>query len=402
MISDRQALTQPPARGTRPRNRRRLIIDAAAELFHQRGYSSVAMSDIAAAVAIGPSALYRHFAGKNALLASVIEDALTRLDYALKQVDRSADIAAVLAGTVLQQRTVGVLWRREAHHLSESDRKRARTIAKRIGRRLTEHLLSQRRGLTRADADMLAWCGIGIANSVSFHKVSLPEPRFTQLLTALIAISLQAHPARVKAVTDRPAATMAARSRREAILAAATTLFAEKGFNATSLDDIGSAVGMTGPSIYSYFDAKADILAAVISRGNDLLWVDLARAVETADNPVHALNRVIRSYLTFALGNPQVVEVLVSGATDLSEGKRHWVKRTQRDYIDEWVHLVREIHPGWTASEARIRVHACQMMINDVAVIRRLRDEPMVRKVLTDIAMALMCLANSPHAEADC
>ncbi|WP_163750858.1 TetR/AcrR family transcriptional regulator [Mycobacterium paraseoulense] len=94
-----------------------MIIDAAATLFSDQGYGNVSMSDVADAVAVGASALYRHFPSKQALLATVIEDALGTLDQALKGADASADLAAVLARLVQDHRTVGVLWRREGRHL---------------------------------------------------------------------------------------------------------------------------------------------------------------------------------------------------------------------------------------------------------------------------------------------
>ena len=70
-----QRTPAPPPRGTRPRNRRRLIVAAAAELFASRGYAQVSMADVADAVAVRPSALYRHFRGKDDLLVRQIEQA---------------------------------------------------------------------------------------------------------------------------------------------------------------------------------------------------------------------------------------------------------------------------------------------------------------------------------------
>jgi AcrR family transcriptional regulator len=385
-----QALTARPAPGTRPRNRRRLIIDAAADLFSERGYSDVAMSEVADAVAIGPSALYRHFAGKNDLLATVIEDALSSVDDALKSADTDSDIAAVLAGVVLDRRSVGVLWRREARHLSARDRKRLRTIARRIGQRLGGHVRRHRPDLGTVEADLLTWCALGVANSVSFHNLSLPEPGFAALLSQLIAVPLRARPTLECTPSDGHRPVVAARSRREAILAAATTLFAEKGFAGTSIDDIGAAVGIAGPSVYNHFAAKTDILAAAMFRGNEWLWMDFNRAVEQASNPADALSRVVDSYRTFAFINPQLVELLLSEASHLPEDEGQRAKRAQRDYVDEWVHLARQIHPAWTATEARIRVQACQMMINDVVVIRRLRRLPEVEAALADIGTDLL------------
>ena len=83
-----------PARGTRPANRRQLIVDAATDLFSRKGYAAVGMGDVAEAVAMGPSALYRHFRGKQDLLAAVVGDALNTLDDAITEAEngRSSDV----------------------------------------------------------------------------------------------------------------------------------------------------------------------------------------------------------------------------------------------------------------------------------------------------------------------
>src|ERR1022692_2575939 len=52
--------------------------------------------------------------------------------------------------------------------------------------------------------------------------------------------------------------------RKEAILRASATLFAQKGFAAVGIDDIGAAVGITGPAIYRHFPGKDAVLTAVI------------------------------------------------------------------------------------------------------------------------------------------
>jgi AcrR family transcriptional regulator len=67
----------PPARRTRPPNRRELILAAATELFAVRGYEYVGLSEIAEEVAVQPSALYRHFAGQGQLLAEILRACAT-------------------------------------------------------------------------------------------------------------------------------------------------------------------------------------------------------------------------------------------------------------------------------------------------------------------------------------
>ncbi|MFN8481816.1 MAG: TetR/AcrR family transcriptional regulator [Anaerolineae bacterium] len=55
-----------------------------------------------------------------------------------------------------------------------------------------------------------------------------------------------------------------AQARREQILEAAVTLFAQQGFDGTSTRQIASAVGVTEGLIFHYFPTKADLVAAVL------------------------------------------------------------------------------------------------------------------------------------------
>ena len=93
-----------PERGTRPANRRQLILDAATDLFSRKGYAGVTMGDVADAVAIGPSALYRHFPSKQDLLAAAVKQALDTLADALTVAENepSSDVAVALATVVLR------------------------------------------------------------------------------------------------------------------------------------------------------------------------------------------------------------------------------------------------------------------------------------------------------------
>src|SRR5262245_35017049 len=62
---------QPLKRGRgRPRTggKREDILDAALELFSERGFHGTAIPDIAAAAGIAPASIYRHFASKEALV----------------------------------------------------------------------------------------------------------------------------------------------------------------------------------------------------------------------------------------------------------------------------------------------------------------------------------------------
>src|SRR5215217_7431240 len=60
-------------------------------------------------------------------------------------------------------------------------------------------------------------------------------------------------------------------SRREQILRAAAQLFAERGSRAVGVDDVGAAVGVTGPAIYRHFASKDAMLAEMLLRISERL-----------------------------------------------------------------------------------------------------------------------------------
>ncbi|MEV6275881.1 TetR/AcrR family transcriptional regulator [Nocardia sp. NPDC051832] len=381
-----------PARGTRPANRRELIVAAASDLFYRKGYAAVGMGEVAEAVAIGPSALYRHFRGKHNLLATVVAGALQSLDDALAASERRPEqVASTLAAAVLANRGAGVLWRREARHLVEDERAAFRELARRIGARMTDILAVTRPELDAAQRDLLAWTALSVANSVSFHSLSLPEPEFSRLLRELITRALDAQVPELGA--RRPPARrgpLAALSRREAILTEATKLFAEQGFTSVSVEDIGAGVGITGPSVYNHFASKADILLAAIVRGEEWLRMGVHRALAQAVDPADALTRILDSYCAVVFENPHLMQTLVSETRHLPKAELDRARTGQLAYIAEWVHLLTAIHPEWDPAAARIRVQAVQMMINDTALTPHLRALPDIEAVTAGIGAQIL------------
>ena len=385
-----------PARGTRPPNRRQLIIDAATDLFCRKGYANVAMGDVAEAVAIGPSALYRHFRGKQDLLATVVGAALDTLDdaFTAAEDERLPDVSQALAAAVLRHRGVGVLWHRESRQLAPADHREFRAAIDQIAARFAALIRARRPALEAVEAELLAWSGLAVATSVSLHSLVLPEPEFTTLLSELISTVVDAS---LPAPQSTPAHTttsgmLRTQARREAILTEATKLFAANGFAGVSTEDIGASVGISGPSVYNHFPTKSDILLAAMLRGDEWLRLDMNRAFAQASDPRDGLNRLLDSYCAFVLDNPHLLQVLVSESNHLPEPERHRIRAAQHAYIDDWVNLLRHVHPSWDAIHARIRVQAVQTMMNDIAVVPELREYSDVESALVAIGAELLAI----------
>jgi AcrR family transcriptional regulator len=89
-------------------NRRDLIIDAAAELFKERGYTATSVRQIADSVGVTEAALYYHFkAGKRELLEAVFECQMPDFATVLGNCTEAETIGDVIRCFALHATTVG-------------------------------------------------------------------------------------------------------------------------------------------------------------------------------------------------------------------------------------------------------------------------------------------------------
>lgn len=385
-----------PPRGTRPRNRRALILAAAAQLFAERSYDQVSVGDIATAVGIGPSALYRHFSGKQELLREVVSDGIAPIRDLVTDVDLREPGPALrrLASVGLDARHLGVLWQRESRHLAEPARTDALSDLRAVYKVLTTRVRDARPDLNAPASGALAATMASVLGSPSFHRVHLARPAFDDLLADLASTVLETPlPTDFPApIPPPPPSPLRPASRREALLTEAIRMFAAYGYAAVGNEDIAAAVGVVGPSIYNHFDSKVEMLNAAFRRGTEALFSELSAAYRFATDPPDALRRLIRSYLDFTLTNHDLIGLLISESGHLPDADRQHARETQRDFVDEWVHLLRQVHPDMERAVARVRVHAVLTAANDAARSTQLRRNPGVRAAIETIGNRLLVL----------
>jgi AcrR family transcriptional regulator len=378
-------VTTLPTRGTRPRNRRRLIIDAAAELFASKGYAQVSMADVADAVAVRPSALYRHFRGKDDLLDQVVLDLLTAV-----QADLHGPAGTrALAETALDHRRIGVLWQRESRHLPPAARQRLRGTLVDIAAQFAAFVAQRRPDLREADWDLLAWACLGAAVSISFQRIELPRPEYTDLLAGIIDrvvdTDLDTGPAPV--ATQPPPGEL---DRRDELLAAAARLFAQRGYHSVGVDDVGAAVGIAGPSIYHHFVTKLDLIVAVITQGAEQLVEGTARALAGTHDDSQALDALLGAYVSFSFTHGDLVDVLITEVPHLPEPHRTTFRERQRHYLDQWRDVLSRLHPYLPPAHTRVYLQAGLTVINDLARTPHLRSKPSAAAAVTAIGHAIL------------
>src|SRR5215813_3488640 len=87
--------------------------------------------------------------------------------------------------------------------------------------------------------------------------------------------------------------------RRDKLIAAAERLVAERGFLAVRLEDIGAAVGVSGPAIYRHFPNKEALLVELLVGISTRLLAGAKSVVAEAADAEAALDGLIDFHLDF-------------------------------------------------------------------------------------------------------
>jgi AcrR family transcriptional regulator len=155
------------------------------------------------------------------------------------------------------------------------------------------------------------------------------------------------------------------RSRRDEILEIAVGLFAARGYHGVSMDDIGSAAGVTGPALYHHFAGKeAMLVAALIPVSEGLLNGGRNRVARHPADARAALVDLIEFHVEFALANPAVIALHLHELDRLPEDPRRQIRRLQRLYVEEWVTVLGTLRPELEAGEARVLAHSAFGLMN--------------------------------------
>ena len=178
-------------------------------------------------------------------------------------------------------------------------------------------------------------------------------------------------------------------SRREQILDRAAELFAARGFHGTSVQDVGSACGISGPALYRHFASKDAMLAEMLVGISEQLLSEARARTTDADNPRAALDNLLDWHIDFALRHRPLIVVQDRDWDSLPDEARTRVRRLQRAYIELWVEQLETITTGVDRAEAQARVRAVFGLLNSTPRSARLPDAQM-RKLLTSMGWAAL------------
>lgn len=157
-------------------------------------------------------------------------------------------------------------------------------------------------------------------------------------------------------------------SRRDQIRKEAARLFAARGFLGVGVDEIGKAVGISGPGLYRHFSGKDAMLADLLVGISERLLEEGRRRAGDAPDALGALDALIGGHVDFALDDRDLIILHDRELLHLKEEDRRRVRRLQRGYVELWVDVVRQAFPALAEDgaeqTARAAVHAVFGLLN--------------------------------------
>ena len=177
----------PPASAT---SRREAILDAALELFRQRGFHSVGIDEIGTAAGISGPGVYRHFSSKSSLLVALFDSITERMLLGAEEIQKTDCPAAEMldrlvtfhVATAVEERALVAVWLQDGRSLPDLDEQRIRgRQAEYLGIWLAT-LARVRPDLGPAEAETVVHAAVGAINSVAVHESGLPSEALEGLL----------------------------------------------------------------------------------------------------------------------------------------------------------------------------------------------------------------------------
>jgi AcrR family transcriptional regulator len=124
--------------------------------------------------------------------------------------------------------------------------------------------------------------------------------------------------------------------RRREILDAAARIFRDKGYAATSIQDVAQAVDILKGSLYYYIDSKDDLLFEVIQEVHQDGLANLAEAKKVSGSALEKIHSFVVRHASFNAGNLAQMTVFFQDFKSLSD-ERHKLIVEERDLYDEYL-----------------------------------------------------------------
>lgn len=114
----------------------------------------------------------------------------------------------------------------------------------------------------------------------------------------------------------------------------AAQIFHDRGYDATSMNDLAEALDITKAGLYYYIQSKEDLLFRIINYGLDWLDREVVEPAKAIDDAEERLSFVIRQHGGEMIKGVQAIPILTDESSSLSPKLRKQIDNRKRRYFD--------------------------------------------------------------------
>ena len=114
----------------------------------------------------------------------------------------------------------------------------------------------------------------------------------------------------------------------------AAQIILRKGYDATSINDIANALGMTKAGLYHYINGKKELLFDIMNFGLDQLEEEVVNPAHSIADPAARLRFIITSHARLVTRGDGAITVLVDEITALTPVQYRKITRRKRAHFD--------------------------------------------------------------------
>jgi len=194
----------------------------------------------------------------------------------------------------------------------------------------------------------------------------------------------------------RSAARLTASARRTQLVEIARAIFAKRGFEATSVEEIAARAKVSKPIVYEHFGGKEGLYAVLVDREMDHVVTRIAEAISTG-TPRERVERAVLAFLTYVRDQPDGFVVLSRDApVTLAHGGMSSLLNDVAERVAD-VFATTFKKAGYDAKKAPIYAHALVGMVTFVGQWWTETRKPPIEEVASHLAaLAWMGLRHLP------
>ena len=132
---------------------------------------------------------------------------------------------------------------------------------------------------------------------------------------------------------------------RQEILRAAARLFQQQGYDATSMNDVASALRLSKGGLYHHFQSKDEILFHILSHAMDITEERVINVVRKVEGAEERLRTLIRLHIEVVLSaEDREITVMLHENHPLPPALRRKINGRKKDYVHFVENLIADVH----------------------------------------------------------